>query len=183
MNPVTMYGVCKALRETEVPMTVEEIIESQGFANSEANRRKVKGLCEDLVQADLAGDTHYSARLDKKKAYISDPVEHNGVTIKAQDNPLGHRIQFDKVCIDLAAMTEHNDTNGAYIKGIELLIAMGAPGENALKKMNMVQELCQLEGCLPPGMNDYRYHVFQQMKNLAKNTLNDEDYAKFYGCF
>lgn len=180
--PVTMYGVAKALNETDVPVTVEEIIESQSFANSEANRRKVKELCEDLVQANLAGDTHYSARLDKKKAYISTD-EHRGVEIKAQDNVIGHRVQFDKVLVEIAYMTEHNDTIGAYIKGTELLIVMGAPGDHLLSKLKMVESLIDKEGYLAPGLSEYRGYLYTQMKSLAVNVLNDNDYQKFYGSF
>ncbi len=80
-------------------------------------------------------------------------------------------------------MTDNNDHIGAYIAGTELLIEAGAPGEQLLKKFQLVQQLQQLEGSLPHGLNDYRYSLYEQMKNLAVNVLNDDDYQNFYQCF
>lgn len=93
------------------------------------------------------------------------------------------RGEFQAKLNDIQDMTDNNDHIGAYIAGTEVLIEAGAPGEKLLKKFQIIKELQEMEGHLPVGLNEYRYHLYEQMRSLAINTLNDEDFQRFNGCF
>lgn len=85
---------------------------------------------------------------------------------------------FDDKVAAIAFLTDANNHNEAYIKGCELI------GATALKeKFILVRNLCELEGCLPYGLSEYRYGLYKEMKAIAKNVLTEDEYAEFYGAF
>lgn len=181
LYPASIYSVVTTLESVQVPITLDEIIVVGNIIDDEPNRAKVKSIVDDLVAANLAGSTHPCEYTDGEVGYII-TGDHTGVELKTPDALEGD-LYHKKVCTQLAVMTEFNDHLGAYIFGTAYLGSLGLPVENLLKKLQLLSELVELEGQLAPGLSDYQYSLYTQMKIIAETLLYKESFESFYDCF
>jgi len=87
---------------------------------------------------------------------------------------------FRVKCLKIAKFTAENNHAAALIAGCE---ALGV-GANKLKaRIELVNAICEIEGCLPPGLSEYRYSLFTMMIRFAKINLDSDNYEAFYGSF
>lgn len=179
--PASIYNIVTALESVRIPITLDDIIVVGDIIDDAPNRAKVKSIVTDLVAANLAGSTHPRVRHDREVGYII-TGDHTGVELKTPDVLEGNSYH-KKVCTQLAVMTEFNDHLGAYIFGTAYLGSLGLPVENLLKKLQLLSELVELEGQLSPGLSDYQYSLYTQMKTIAETLLNKESFESFYDCF
>lgn len=175
--PASIYNIVTALEDSNGPLTMDEIIEKGEIIPDSVNRAKVKAILTKLVNANLAGQSVPGVR----EAFTI-TSDHTGVELKTPD-VLEGRIYHENVCTQLAVMTEFNDHLGAYIFGTAYLGSLGLPVENLLKKLQLLSELVELEGQLAPGLSDYQYSLYTQMKTIAETLLNKESFESFYDCF
>lgn len=78
----------------------------------------------------------------------------------------------------LKELTNRNYHAEALVLGAKLL------GARALgKKLDLVRQLRDLEGFMPPGLGKYRDTLLDALMEHAKRSLSEEDYQAFYGCF
>lgn len=178
--PATLYNVVTALEDSNAPLTVDEIIEKGDIISDSKNRAVVKAILTKLSNANLVSSTHPIVFDGGEVGYIIKD-DNTGVEIKKQDG--FNREYHDNVCTQIQVASEFNDTLGSYILGASYLDSLGAPAENLLKKLDLLDQLINTENHLAPSLDTYRYTLFTQLKKLAQSVLGDKEYQSFYDSF
>lgn len=172
--PASIYNVVTALESVHSPIDIDDVIEIGDILDDQVNRGKTQEILDGLVSSNLAGKT-------LAETYYVDG-SHTGMQLASVED-FEQKTYHRKVCFQLSVMTEFNDHLGAYIFGTSYLGSLGLPVENLLKKLQLLSELVELEGQLAPGLSDYQYSLYTQMKTIAETLLNKESFESFYDCF
>jgi hypothetical protein len=88
------------------------------------------------------------------------------------------KIDISTAIHQISEMTARNDHTAAYVAGAK---ALGA--KELAKKLDLVRQLVDLEGCLPSKLSDYRHGLYEQLMAFAKQELSAKDFDQFYRAF
>jgi hypothetical protein len=75
-------------------------------------------------------------------------------------------------------MTQENDHIRALKTGAEMLSHRGL-----LQKLELLEELYELEGSLPAGLSNYKDSLYQELMRFAKQQMNEKEYNAFYNAY
>lgn len=78
----------------------------------------------------------------------------------------------------LKKLTSGNNASEAY-----LLAAKTLGNKKLEQKFLAIKKLRDLDGYLDSNLSKYRYTVYQELMEFAKQILNEEVYKLFYMCF
>jgi len=131
------------------------------------------------LQLELQALRRYAASPRPSRKLIAEVLQALAASVEGEGRSKTARGGFNPLLVDqIRDMTNRNHHTRAMALGAKML------GYTHLaKRIQLLSQLVDLEGYLPPTLKNYSNGLYDVLMGQAERTLSKEEYAEFYAAF